>query len=190
LEQVVVTGGVGMTTDIFSDIPSISANPGLASDMLHLLVAASMVGRMLPPGTINTFSDTVARLHSPDLVSKSIAQEILADQDQPGAMGEVMGRIGLVQDMQQSMECLLCCLELDRGSVSSGELDISDVEREGVCRVFSSTLGTSVVAESLRQQVETRLWLAQQLLVTQHLVMGCGSSAVQYTALLMDKEED
>ena len=98
-----------------------------------------------------------------------------------------MGRIGLVQDMQQSMEF---CLELDRGSVSSGELDISDVEREGVCRVFSSTLGTSVVAESLRQQVETRLWLAQQLLVTQHLAMGCGSSAVQYTALLVDKEED
>ena len=43
-----------MTTDIFSDIPSISANPGLASDVLHLLVAASM-GRMLPPGTINTY---------------------------------------------------------------------------------------------------------------------------------------
>ena len=90
-----------------------------------------------------------------------------------------MGRIGLVQDIQQAMECLFYCLELDRGSVSSGELDISGVEREGVCRVFSSTLGTSVVTESLRQQVETRLWLAQQLLVTQHLVMGCGRNFCQ-----------
>jgi len=177
LEQVVVTGGIGVTTDIFSDIPPISANPGLASDVLHLLVASSMVGRLLPPGTINTFNEAVARLHSPDLVSKSIAQEVLADQQQPGAISEVMGRVGLVQDMQQAMECLLYCLELDRGSVSSGELDIGDVEREGVCRVFSSTLGTSVVAESLRQQVETRLWLAQQMLVTQHLVMSCGSTA-------------
>jgi len=177
LEQVVVTGGIGMTTDIFSDIPPIANNPSLASDVLHLLVASSMVGRMLPPGTVNSFGDAVSRLQSPDLVSKSIAQEVLADQDQPGAMGEVLGRVGLVQDMHQAMECLLYCLELDRGSVSSGELDITDVERDGICRVFSSALGTSVVAESLRQQVETRLWLSQQLLVTQHLVMGCGPSA-------------
>ena len=37
--------------------------------------------RMLHPGTINTFSDAVARLHRPDLISKSIAQEVLADQE-------------------------------------------------------------------------------------------------------------
>ena len=166
LEQLVVTGGVGITTDIFSPI---SANPGLASDVLHLLVGASMVGRLRPRTTLTTFSDSVSRLQSPDLVSKSMAQEVLADQDRPTAMGEVMGRIGLVQ----AMECLLYCLELDRGSASSGKLNISDVEREGVCKVFSS----SVVAQSLTQQVETRLWLAQQLLVTQHLFLGCGNSA-------------
>ena len=66
-----------------------------------------MVGRMFPPGIFNTFNDAVVRLHSSDLVSKSIAQEVLADQDQPGATGEVMGRVGLVQDTQQAMECLL-----------------------------------------------------------------------------------
>ena len=38
--------------------------------------------------------------------------------DQLGAIGEVMGRKGLVQDTQQ-------VIELDRGSVSSGELNIS-----------------------------------------------------------------
>jgi len=38
--------------------------------------------------------------------------------DQPGAIGEVMDRKGLVQDTQQVME-------LDRGSVSSRELNIS-----------------------------------------------------------------
>ena len=41
--------------------------------------------------------------------------------DQPGAIGEVMGRKGLVQ----AMECVLYSFELDWGSVSSGELNIS-----------------------------------------------------------------
>ena len=177
LEQVIITGGVGITTDIFSEIRPISDNPGLASDVLHMLVASSMVGRMLPQGAIGMFNDAISTLQSPDLVSRSLAQDVLADQDQPGAVGEMMGRIGLIQDMQRALECLLYCLELDRGSVSSGELDISDVERDDVCRVFSSDLGTSIVAESLKQQIETRLWLSQQLLVTQHLIIGCGTNA-------------
>ena len=41
--------------------------------------------------------------------------------------------------------------------------------------MFSSDLGVSIVAESLRQQVDTRLWLAQQLLVTQHLILSLSS---------------
>ena len=52
------------------------------------------------------------------------------------------------------MEVVLYCLELDSGSVSRGELDLGKLESdEPVPRVFSSYLGTSLVAESLRQQV-------------------------------------
>ena len=69
-------------------------------------------------------------------------------------------------------ELKLISEELDRGRVISGVLNITDVEREGVCRVFSSTMGISVEAERLRQQVETRLWLAQKFLVFQHLRHG------------------
>ena len=50
------------------DIPPISANPGLACDVLHLCWwgRASMVGRLLSPTTLTTFSDhsaIIARLH-------------------------------------------------------------------------------------------------------------------------------
>lgn len=55
-----------------------------------------MNGRMLLLGTINTFSDAVARLDGPDLDSKSITQKVLTDKDQPGAMREVMRIIRLV----------------------------------------------------------------------------------------------
>ena len=43
------------------DIPPISANPGLACDVLHLCWwgRASMVGRLLSPTTLTTFSDSV-----------------------------------------------------------------------------------------------------------------------------------
>ena len=47
----------------------------------------------------------------------------------------------------------------------AGELDIGAVYREGECTVFSSRLGMSIVTGSLRQRVDTKLELAQRLLV-------------------------
>jgi hypothetical protein len=52
---------------------------------------------------------------------------------------------------------VLYYLELDSGSVSRGELNLNELDSEGpVPRVFAGSLGISVVAESLRQQVESR----------------------------------
>ena len=53
---------------------------------------------------------------------------------------------------------MLYYLELDSGSVSRGELNLSGLETEGqpVPRVFAGSLGISVVAESLKHQVESR----------------------------------
>ena len=52
LEQVVISGGQGFTPDVFRDISPISDDPGLAQDVLHLLVAAGKVGKLLPPSTM------------------------------------------------------------------------------------------------------------------------------------------
>jgi hypothetical protein len=38
--QVVITGGSCLTTAIFSEVPPLSDDPGLAADVLQLLVAA------------------------------------------------------------------------------------------------------------------------------------------------------
>jgi len=186
LEQVVLCGGQGVTTDIFSDIPPLAGNNALANDVLHILTAAGMVGQLLPDSNGNMFQESSSRLISPDLVSRSMAQEVLASQEGPGALSQVTGRLSLVQDLQEAMECLLYCLELDRGSVSSGELDISAVHREGECTVYSSKLGVSIVAGSLRQQVETKLELSQHLLVLQQLTLACsGSTGLNPTTLDM-----
>ena len=122
------------------------------------------------------FTESSSRLISPDLVSRSLAQEVLASQEAPGALATITGKLGQVQDLQEAMECLLYCLELDRGSVSSGELDIGAVHREGECTVFSSRLGVSIVTGSLRQGVDTKLELAQRLLVLQQLTLACSAS--------------
>ena len=177
LEQVVLCAGVGVTTDIFNDIPPLSSgNSSLASDVLHILTAAGMVGQLLPATNSNMFTESQSRLISPDLVSRSIAQEVLASQEGPGVLSQVTGRLGLVQDLQAAMEVLLYCLELDSGSVSSGELDISSVMRDGESSVYSSQLGVSMVAASLRQQVDTKLHLSQNLLVLQQLTLVCSAS--------------
>ena len=176
LEQVVLCGGQGVTSDIFSDIPPLAGNPGLANDVLSILTAAGLIGQLLPATNGNMFTESSSRLISPDLVSRSLAQEVLASQEAPGALATITGKLGQVQDLQEAMECLLYCLELDRGSVSSGELDIGAVHREGECTVFSSKLGVSIVTGSLRQGVDTKLELAQRLLVLQQLTLACSAS--------------
>ena len=40
-----ITGGSGLTTGIFSDVPPLSGDPVLAGDVLQLLVAAGMTTR-------------------------------------------------------------------------------------------------------------------------------------------------
>ena len=50
----------------------------------------------------------------------------------------VTGRLGQIQDLQESFECLLYCLELDWGSVSSRELDLSNIMWEEEVLLFSS----------------------------------------------------
>ena len=100
-------------------------------------------------------------------------------------MGQITGRLRLVQDLQEAMECLLYCLELDRGSVSSGELDISAVHRDGECQVYSSQLGVSLVAQVIGQQVGTKLELAQHLLVLQQLTLATGAGQLSPSTLDM-----
>jgi len=180
LEQVVITGGEGATIDIFSEIPPLADDPSLAGDVLHLLVASGMVANLLSPGIRTHFADAVSRLCSPDLVGRSITADLLADQQHPEALQQITARLQQVQNLSRALEVILYCLELDHGSVSSGQLNLADVTRD--CRrVFSSKLGTSVVAESLRQQVHTRLVLCQNLLILQQL---CGSTGGVSTAVL------
>ena len=45
------------------------------------------------------FNEAVTRLNSPDVVSRGIAADLLADQEQPGALQEVLGRVQQVQDL-------------------------------------------------------------------------------------------
>ena len=155
---------------------------------MHLLAACGLLARLLPPATQQSFARAAARQvgplgHlssavlvqvSPDQCSRYAAQQLLADQQDgvAGQLGELIGRVGAVQDLQQAMECLLYCLELDRGSVSSGELDLADCGAGAGSKVFSSGFGTSILAESLRQQVCTGHSAEQLLLVSVHGVPG------------------
>ena len=40
LEQVVISGGAGLTAQVFSDVPPLSDAPALANDVLNLLLAS------------------------------------------------------------------------------------------------------------------------------------------------------
>ena len=54
---------------------------------------------MLPPGTVVLFRDAVSRLQSPDLVSRGLAAELRADQEQPHAIQQILARLQQIQDL-------------------------------------------------------------------------------------------
>jgi hypothetical protein len=54
---------------------------------------------MLAPGTVLVFREAVSRLQSPDLVSRGLAAELLADQEQPHAIQQLLARLHQIQDL-------------------------------------------------------------------------------------------
>ena len=61
---------------IFSDFMLLWGNCGLTTDVLHILVTVSQLGRLLPSASNeNILMERSVRLISPDLVSRSMVQE-------------------------------------------------------------------------------------------------------------------
>jgi hypothetical protein len=95
---------------------------------------------------------------SPDQVAKVIITELLTeDTGEDMAMlsfsQELGSKLQQIGDVAKALEVLLYCLELDRGIVSHAEFDPSlSYDDEDTSRyLFASTIGRSVIAESLKQ---------------------------------------
>ena len=71
---------------------------------------------------------------------------------------ELGSRLQQIGDVTKALEVLLYCLELDRGIVSHSEFD-PNAEFEANDprgRLFASSKGRSIIAESLKQVVQSR----------------------------------
>ena len=58
-----------------------------------------MIGRLLPGSATSSFREAVFRQQSPDLVSRNLAADLLADQEQPHELEKLLSRIQQVQDL-------------------------------------------------------------------------------------------
>ena len=116
------------------------------------------------------FTHALYQLSSPDHVAKKIVTEILTD-DSDGSeevsslsfSQELGSRLQQIGDVTKALEVLLYCLELDRGIVSHSEFD-PNAEFEANDprgRLFASSKGRSIIAESLKQVVQSRwAWIS------------------------------
>ena len=138
----------------------------LAQDVVNIMKVTSLVRERITPEMEEEFTHSLYQLSSPDHVAKKIVTEILTDDDSDGT-GEVSSlsfsqelgsRLQQIGDVTKAVEVLLYCLELDRGIVSHSEFD-PNVEFEANdprSRLFASSKGRSVLAESLKQVVQSR----------------------------------
>ena len=79
-----------------------------------MIIYSGMVGRLLPPSAVKGFRTAVYHQQSPDLVSRSLAAELLADQEQPFALEQILSRVHQVQDISRYIyNLLLILLALD-----------------------------------------------------------------------------
>jgi len=60
-----------------------------------------MVCRLLPASAFKGFKTAVYHQQSPDLVSRSLAADLLADQEQPYALERMLSRVQQVQDISR-----------------------------------------------------------------------------------------
>ena len=134
----------------------------LAQDVVNLMRAVSLVSERFTQDMENEFIDSLCHLESPDRVAEKIVTDILTD-DSDEAMGalsftqEMGSRLQQIGDVTKALEVLLQCLELDRGIVSYSAFDPNaDIEPDERTRLFASTKGRSIVAESLKQFVQSR----------------------------------
>ena len=154
----------------------------LAQDVVNLMKAVDLVNGRITTDMIEEFDHALFRLITPDNIAKKIIQDILtseSDSDDLSSLSftqELGSKLQQIGDVTKALEVLLICLELDRGIVSHSEFDSSmpfddDDQRR---HLFSSNFGRSVVAESLKQLVQSRFNLTRNLIALQLIMLECG----------------
>ena len=159
--------GNGLLTGarLFQDIPGLCDDPLLAQDVVNLMRAVALVAQRFTYEMEEEFCNSLRHLESPDKAAEKIVTQILTDtesfdSENMGALSftqEMGSRLQQIGDVTKALEVLSQCLELDRGIVSYSAFDPSvSVEPDQRSRLFASTKGRSVVAESLKQFVHSR----------------------------------
>ena len=168
--------------ELFQDTPILCEDPLLAQDVVNVMKMAALVREKICPDMAENFSLALFQLSSPDQVAQNIVTDILTDDSDGGEVmslsfvQELGSRLQQIGDVSKALEVLLYCLELDRGIVShsdfdpNAEFDMND-PRE---RLFASAHGRSVIAESLKQVVQSRYILTRDLIVLQQIMLSCG----------------
>ena len=169
LEHLVLHEGNGSLTGarhLFQDIPGLCDDPLLAQDVVNLMRAVALVSQRFTYEMEDDFCNSLRHLESPDKAAEKIVTQILTDtesfdcDENMGALSftqEMGSRLQQIGDVTKALEVLSQCLELDRGIVSYSSFDPSvSVEPDERSRLFASTKGRSVVAESLKQFVHSR----------------------------------
>ena len=183
LEHLVLHEGNGLAgARLFQDIPGLCDDPLLAQDVVNLMKAVALISERFTYEMEEEFNSSLRHLESPDKAAEKIVTEILTDENFDCAeMGTLsftqkMGsRLQQIGDVTKALEVLSQCLELDRGIVSYSAFDPSvNVEPDQRSRLFASTKGRSVVAESLKQFVHSRFVLTRHLIVLQQIIQRCG----------------
>lgn len=149
--------------ELFHDTAILCEDPALAQDVISLMRAVSFVDTLIPIQLMDDYSHSLGRLLSPDHVAKRIVRTILTDPEaNVNLTQELSTRLQQVGDVAKALELLLMILELDRGVVAHAPANKSGTSSQGtkaeseMGAPFSSELGVSVVAETLKQLAHTR----------------------------------
>ena len=156
---------VSMGPELFQDTPILCEDPLLAQDVVNIMKVTSIVRERITPEMEEEFNHALYQLSSPDQVAKKIVTEILTDDsDGSGEVSslsfsqELGSRLQQIGDVTKALEVLLYCLELDRGIVSHSEFDPNaEFEANDLRgRLFASSKGRGIIAESLKQVVQSK----------------------------------
>lgn len=184
LEHLVLTEAVdAVGPELFHDTPVVCEDPALAQDVVSLMRAVALVAAQVPPYMIDEFNHALYYLVSPDQFARKIVTAILTDETDGQETAvlnfteELGTRLQQIGDVAKALEILLYSLELDRGIVSHSDFDPREpLTNEDTSKLFGSQIGTSIIAESLKQLAQTRFALTRNVIVLQLVMLEGGFS--------------
>ncbi|XP_072392736.1 nuclear pore complex protein Nup160 homolog [Diabrotica undecimpunctata] len=152
--------------DQFINFSMLAEDLDTTDDVMNLFKVIVYLEQQMSESFAQAFEKEIFNLRAPDVIMEGLLEKIQSEMDYQFA-SHILEMMNDVTDLYKAMHKILELLRYEN-TLASPDNDINP----GAMYHFSSLLGTSVVAESLRQQAQIRFQICRNLLLICNILLN------------------